>query len=69
MDQSHPVGRVSGCTEFELPAALAKLEVPFEQRSGVAVKRRLRDRLLRETFQTYGNVSKALEDGRVRREM
>jgi hypothetical protein len=62
-----------------LPGALAKLEVRFDQllasaddsaaaarkprhnsRPRVAVKKQLRDRLLRETFQTYDDVSKAL---------
>lgn len=63
----------------ELPPALARLEVRFDQllaqadetaeaarsaphnnRPRVGVKRQLRDRLLRETFQSYADVARAL---------
>jgi hypothetical protein len=63
----------------ELPPALARLDVRFDQllaqadetaaaarnaprntRPRVGVKRQLRDRLLRETFQNFDDVSKAL---------
>jgi ribosome modulation factor len=66
-------------THDELPGALARLDVPFQQlleqadetkkaarsaphnsRPRVAIKRQLRDRLLRETFQGYKDVARAL---------
>lgn len=67
-------------THEQLPALLAKLDVPFERlllqadvtkdaarrkphksRPRVSVKRQLRDRLLRETFQRYEDVGRALK--------
>jgi hypothetical protein len=41
-------------------SAAAARAVPHKSRPRVAVKRELRDRLLRETFQNYDNVAKAL---------
>jgi hypothetical protein len=46
--------------------AAARAE-PTNSRPRVAVKRQLRDRLLRDTFQTYDNVTNALSMSGVRR--